>query len=101
MLAYTWERHLYYDVLPVSLLASLEECLMVEGSADPVDWARRGPMAALFPVLAILDPTTEAFLGFDQIFMSYGGLQSIVFETRCAVWRIALKAVRGIYVIAY
>mgnify|MGYP002712433884 FL=1 len=94
------ERHRYYDVAPVPLLASLEERLVVEWSADPVNWAKRGPLAARFPVLEIADPTTEAFPGFDHVLLSYGDLQSMVTETRYAGWRTALQAVRGIYLIA-
>lgn len=94
------ERHRYYDVAPVPLLASLEERLVVEWSADPVNWAKRGPLAARFPVLEIADPTTEAFPGFDHVLLSYGDLQSLVTETRYAGWRTALEAVRGIYLIA-
>ena len=94
------QRHRYYDVAPVPLLASLEERLVVEWSADPVNWAKRGPLAARFPVLEIADPTTEAFPGFDHVLLSYGDLQSMVTETRFAGWRTALQAVRGIYLIA-
>ena len=43
------ERYRYYHVAPVPLLASLEERLVVEWSADPVNWAKRGPLAARFP----------------------------------------------------
>ena len=94
------ERYRYYDVAPVPLLASLEERLVVEWSADPVNWAKRGVAAATFPVLEIADPTTEAFPGFDHVLLSYGDLQSMVTETRYAGWRTALEAVRGIYLIA-
>lgn len=49
-----------------------EERLVVEWSADPVNWAKRGPLAARFPVLEIADPTTEAFPGFDHVLLSTG-----------------------------
>lgn len=64
------QRHRYYDVVPVPLLAALEERLVVGWSGGVRNWVMRGSSAARFPVLEIADPTTEAFPGFDHVLLS-------------------------------
>ncbi|WP_062310219.1 GIY-YIG nuclease family protein [Demequina rhizosphaerae] len=94
------ETHRHYDLVASDLLVSLAGRLVLEWSADTINWAKRGARAAEFAVVEISDPEAVAFPGFDRVALTYAQLQEVVNESRYASWRTALGAVQGIYLIA-
>lgn len=89
----------FFDLVPVPLLASLENRLVIEWSKDAVNWAKRGALAARFPVVEIAAPAIVEFPGYDDVLLTYAQLQQVVTDPAYARWQAALRAVRGIYLI--
>lgn len=94
------DRLRFFDLHPSSVLATLQNRLVVEWSKDPVNWAKSGTLASAFPVVEIADPAVVQFPGYDQVFIDYAHLQEVIADRRYADWRTALGAVQGIYLIA-
>lgn len=74
--------------------------LVIEWTADTVNWAKTGKIASLMPVVKLADPQTEPFPGFDSLLISYDELLAVVADDRYSQWRTALSSVQGIYLIA-
>lgn len=91
--------HRYFDLHPCDVLTSLTNRLVVEWSADAVNWAKSGANASQFPVVEIADPDVVTFPGFDRILVTHTELRDMVEDSRYAAWRTALGAVQGIYLI--
>lgn len=70
--------------------------LVIEWSADTVNWATTGKSAGLMPVVEIADPQSEPFPGFDSLLISHDELQAVVADNRYSQWRTALSSVQGI-----
>ena len=90
----------YFDLRPTPMMTSLANRLVVEWSADAVNWAKRGLSAASMPVVEIADPEAVAFPGFDDVLLTYAELQLVVSDSRYAAWRAALGAIQGVYAVA-
>ncbi|WP_291382645.1 GIY-YIG nuclease family protein [Demequina sp.] len=91
--------HRFYDLVESDLLHSLDGRLVAEWSSDSINWAKRGAVAASFPVVETSDPDAVPFPGFDRIALSYAQLQEVMSDSRYASWQTALGAVQGIYLI--
>lgn len=89
-----------YDLVESDFLDSLRERLVVEWSADSINWAKPGSAASEFPIVEISDRDAVPFPGFDRLAVSFAELQDVVSDSRYAAWRTALEAVQGIYLIA-
>ncbi|WP_156160551.1 GIY-YIG nuclease family protein [Demequina soli] len=94
------DTHRYFDLHESDLLDALDGRLVVEWSADAINWSKRGELAARFPVVEISDPAAVAFPGFDRVALTYAELREVMSDSRYASWRTALGAVQGIYLIA-
>lgn len=90
----------YFRLQETGLLETLKGRLLIEWSNDPVNWAKRGPIGAHFPIIEIADPQLVDFPGYDTVLLSYGELQQMVTDSRYVKWHAALGAVQGIYLIA-
>ncbi|MDN4491050.1 GIY-YIG nuclease family protein [Demequina sp. SYSU T00068] len=90
----------FYDLVESDLLDALDGRLVIEWSADGINWAKRGAVAADFPVVEISDPGAVPFPGFDRVTLPFAQLREVVSDSRYAAWRTALGAVQGIYLIA-
>ena len=89
-----------YDLVESDLLDAFDGRLVVDWSADTINWTKRGSRAADFPVLEISDPERVPFPGFDRVELSYAALRQMVEDSRYESWRVALGSVQGIYLIA-
>ena len=90
----------HFDLRPSMLLEALRDRLVVEWSADAVNWAKPATAASRFPVVEIADPQAVAFPGFDRVLVSHAELRAVVEDSRYAAWRTALGSVQGVYLIA-
>jgi hypothetical protein len=90
----------YFDLQPSPVFSSHRHRLLIEWTADTVNWAKSGPQALSMPVVEITDPLTKPFPGFDSIIVSFNELQAIIDDDRYKEWRTALSSVQGIYLIA-
>lgn len=90
----------YYDLQDSSLLTAYAGRLVIEWTADPVNWAKTGAEALAMSVIEIADRSARPFPGFDSIIVSYEELQAIMIDDGYAEWRTALSSVKGIYLIA-
>lgn len=64
------------------LLASLHGRLLIEWSKDAVNWAKRGSLAAVLPVVEIADPQVVEFPGYDKVLLTYAELLEMVGDSR-------------------
>ncbi|MCZ2830912.1 GIY-YIG nuclease family protein [Modestobacter sp. VKM Ac-2986] len=90
----------FYDLHPSEALAALRDRLVIEWSADTINWAKGGAAAAQMPVVEIADPARVAFPGFDRVLLTHDQLTAVVEDPRYDEWRTALAVVQGIYLIA-
>ncbi|MDQ0733139.1 GIY-YIG nuclease family protein [Arthrobacter sp. B1I2] len=90
----------FFDLRPSPVFSAMADRLVIEWTADTVNWAKAGETASLMPVVEIADPQTEPFPGFDLLLISYGELQAVVADDRYSQWRTALSSVQGIYLIS-
>jgi hypothetical protein len=90
----------FYNLQPSGLLASLEGRLVIDWSADTINWAKPGRAAGAFKVVEIADRDAVPFPGFDQVSLTHAELRLVTNDPRYAAWRTALQAVQGIYVIS-
>lgn len=94
------EMRRYFRLQDADVMETMNGRLLIEWSNDPVNWAKRGPVGAHFPVIEIADPQVIEFPGYDNVLLSYGQLQEVVADSRYSRWQAALGAVQGIYLIA-
>ncbi|WP_185996153.1 GIY-YIG nuclease family protein [Nocardioides campestrisoli] len=92
--------HRFFDLRPSDAMSSLADRLVTEWSKDAINWAKRGTVAAAFPVIEIADPQNVAFPGFDRLVLSRADLRMVLEDSRYAAWRTALGSVQGVYLIA-
>lgn len=92
--------HRYFDLRPSPVFSAHAQRLVIEWTADTVNWAKAGKHALAMPVVEISDPKTEPFPGFDSILVSFSELMAIIEDDRYRQWRTALSSVQGIYLIA-
>lgn len=90
----------FFDLRPSSAFSALADRLVMEWTADTVNWAKTGKTASLMRVVEIADPQTQPFPGFDSLLISYDELQAVVGDDRYSQWRTALSSVQGIYLIS-
>ncbi|MBT2588551.1 GIY-YIG nuclease family protein [Arthrobacter sp. ISL-95] len=90
----------YFDLRPSPALISLSQRLVIEWTADPVNWAKPGNSASSLPIIEVADPQTKPFPGYDALLVSSMELQAIMEDDRYSQWRTALSTVQGIYLIA-
>lgn len=90
----------FFDLEESDALAPLRDRLVIEWSSDAINWAKKGQVAADFPVVEIADPARVDFPGFDRVLLTYSDLQAVVSDSRWRLWQSALSAVQGIYLIA-
>ncbi|WP_426225121.1 GIY-YIG nuclease family protein [Pseudarthrobacter sp. DSP2-3-2b1] len=90
----------FFDLRPSPIFSAMADRLVIEWTADTVNWAKAGKTASLMPVVEIADPQTERFPGFDSLLISYDELQAVVADDRYSQWRTALSSVQGIYLIS-
>ena len=100
ILAERTERSRFFDLRPSQVFSAHEQRLVIEWTADTVNWAKSGTQALTMPIVEISDPTTEPFPGFDSLIVSFRELQAIIEDDRYRQWRTALSSVQGIYLIA-
>lgn len=89
-----------FDLRPSEALSALANRLVTEWSKDAINWAKRGPTAAAFPVIEIADPQNVEFPGFDRLVLTMTDLRIALEDSRYAAWRTALGSVQGVYLIA-
>lgn len=94
------EVHRYFDLRPSPIFSAHAQRLVIEWTADTVNWAKAGKHALTMPVVEIADPKTEPFPGFDSILVNFSELMAIIEDDRYRQWRTALSSVQGIYLIA-
>jgi len=92
--------HRYFDLRPSSVFSAHAQRLVIEWTADTVNWAKAGKHALMMPVVEISDPKTEPFPGFDSVLVNFHDLTAIIEDDRFRQWRTALSSVQGIYLIA-
>lgn len=98
-LAERTETNRRFDLAPTPLMASLANRLVVEWTT-PRRWHRRGALAAEFRVLEIADPQVIPFPGYDCVRLTYAELRRILDDPHYSQWQSALRAVKGVYLIA-
>lgn len=89
----------FFDIVASHALESLRDRLVIEWSKDPVNWAKKGTLASNFRLLEIADPAEVPFPGFDLLVLPFSDLLDVVESSRYRAWRVALRAVQGIYLI--
>jgi len=94
------DTHRSFHLRQSDALASLQGRLLIEWSKDAVNWAKRGPAGARFPVIEVADPQVVEFPGYDKVLLPYAQLRQMVGDSRYTKWHAALGAVQGIYLIA-
>lgn len=90
----------FFDLQASSVFSAMADRLVIQWTADTVNWAKTGMTASLMPVVEIADPQTEPFPGFDSLLLSYEELQAVAVDDRYVQWRTALSSVQGIYLIS-
>jgi hypothetical protein len=90
----------FFDLRPSPVFSAMTDRLVIEWTADTVNWAKSGRAASSLAVVEIADPQTEPFPGFDSLLISYDELQAVTADDRYSQWRTALSSVQGIYLIA-
>lgn len=100
VLAERTELRRFFDLRPSPVFSAHAQRLVIEWTADTVNWAKSGTQALAMPVVEIADPLTKPFPGFDSIIVSFNELQAIIADDRYSQWRTALSSVQGIYLIA-
>lgn len=94
------ETHRFFDLHPSPVFSPLQGRLLIQWSADAVNWAKTGGVASTFPVMEIADPQIHPFPGYHEFVLTYSELQQVVTDSRYVRWQAALGAVQGVYVIA-
>lgn len=94
------ENKRFFDLQPSEVFAAHRHRLVVEWTADTVNWAKTGEQALTMPVVEIADAQTEPFPGFDSLIIGFNELQAVINDDRYREWRGALSSVQGIYLIA-
>lgn len=90
-----------FDLADSDALASLKDRLVIDWTADTINWAKQGSSsAAKMPVVEIADPARVPFPGFDNVLISHDELVAMTEDSRYTEWRTALAAVQGVYLIA-
>lgn len=92
--------HRFFDLRPCDVLGALADRLVIEWSADPVNWAKPGQAAAAFRVVEVVDRQVVKFPGFDRLLLTHAELKDVLSDPRYEPWCSALRAVQGIYLIA-
>lgn len=92
--------HRYFDLRPSTALDSIKDKLVITWSGDAVNWAKRGVVAASFPVEEIAPRRTHSFPGFSDLLIDHGLLQRVIDDPDYGEWRDALALVKGVYLIA-
>lgn len=90
----------YFDLRESPVLSALRNRLVIEWTADTVNWAKAGARTLEMQIVEIADPHIEPFPGFDSLLVDFNQLQSILHDDRYSQWRTALGAVQGVYLIA-
>ncbi|MEV8130732.1 GIY-YIG nuclease family protein [Pseudarthrobacter oxydans] len=90
----------FFDLRTSVVFSAMSDRLVIEWTADTVNWAKTGKAACQLSVVEIADPHTEPFPGFDSLLISYDELQAVVADDRYTQWRSALSSVQGIYLIS-
>lgn len=90
----------FFDLRPSAIFSAMADRLVIEWTADTVNWAKTGKAASRLSVVEIADPQTEPFPGFESLLISYDELQAVVADDRYSQWRTALSSVQGIYLIS-
>lgn len=93
------ETNRRFNLAPSTLMASLANRLVIEWTT-PRRWHRRGALAAEFRVLEVADPQVVPFPGFDRVRLTYSELHRILDDPLYSRWHSALRAVKGVYLIA-
>lgn len=93
--------HRVFDLHESEVLSSLRSRLVVDWPG-PINWTRPGSRAHECSVVEIAHPRKQAFPGFDRVIIDYATLQKLadVADPQWELWRTALAAVQGIYLIA-
>lgn len=86
------------DLRPSLLLSTLRDRLVVEWAPSAVAWAVGGAAASPSRIVEIAD-RRDPFPGYDSVVMSYAELRAVIVEPRFELWRTALSAVKGVYLI--
>lgn len=94
------EKLRYFDLHESHLLRSLRDRLVIEWTADTINWAKKAATAQAFRVVEIADPEVVAFPGYERVLLAYDDLRLAVTDSRYAAWQAALGSVQGIYLIA-
>lgn len=84
----------FFDLRPSVIFSAMADRLVIEWTADTVNWAKTGKAASRLSVVEIADPQTEPFPGFDSLLISYDELQAVVADDRYSQWRTALSSVQ-------
>ncbi|WP_247826753.1 GIY-YIG nuclease family protein [Arthrobacter antioxidans] len=90
----------FFDLTPSDVFSAHKDRLVIEWTADPVNWAKVGEQAENVPVIEIADRAQVPFPGFDSIIVDFETLQEVTVDSRYREWQAALASVRGIYLIA-
>lgn len=90
----------FFDLRDSVVFSALRNRLVIEWTADPVNWAKTGNKTLDMKIVEIANPHVEPFPGFHSLVVDYNQLQLIVHDDRYDQWRTALSAVQGIYLIA-
>lgn len=90
----------FFDLRPSPVFSAYRHRLVIEWTADTVNWAKTGDQALALPVTEIADPHTKPFPGFDSLIVGFNELPDIVDDVRYREWQTALRSVQGIYLIA-
>lgn len=90
----------FFDLHQSQALSSLSGRLVVEWSADTINWAKNGAAAGRLPVVEIADPSKVPFPGFDRVLITHDELIAVVEDPRYQEWRTALATVQGVYLVA-
>lgn len=89
----------FFDLRPSDFLSELHGRLVVDWSADTINWTKSATKASAFVVREIADPSIVSFPGFDRLHLRFHELRAVVNESRYENWRTALASVQGIYLI--
>ncbi|WP_188666923.1 GIY-YIG nuclease family protein [Tersicoccus solisilvae] len=92
--------HRYFDLKVSTALDSVKDKLVITWSGDAVNWAKRGVVAASFPVEEIAPRRTQPFPGFSDLLIDHAELQRVMDDPDYEQWRDALALVKGVYLIA-
>jgi hypothetical protein len=90
----------FFDLVESPYFAALRDRLVIDWSADTINWAKSGETADRMMVAEIADPSRVPFPGFDQVLIGHDELTAVVEDSRYVEWRTALAAVQGVYLIA-